>query len=103
MKTITMALLAAASALSLGACATGYYHGGGYVDGYYDDYYGGVYDGYWGPDAVFYYRSGPSEPYHRDDGGHFRHDASDHFHPVHVRAGHDHGDHGDHGDRRDGR
>lgn len=92
MKRFAPLVIAAAAALSLTACASGYYGGGpypyGYVDGYYDDYYGPFYDGYWGPDDAFYYRSGPHGGFHRDVGGHFRHAGGQGFHTFHARAGH---------------
>ena len=79
--------------MSLGACET-YDHPGpgpyayGYVDGYYDDYYGPLYDGYWGPDDYFYYRTGATGDYLRDNDHHFRHDSAQGFHSFHGRAGH---------------
>jgi hypothetical protein len=88
MNTLRASLLAAA-VLALGACATGYYgpHPVAY-DGYYDDFYGPFYDGYWGDDGGFYYTDGPHHPFHRDAGGHFRHDMAQGFHPVHGLGGH---------------
>src|SRR5579871_2309183 len=75
----------AALTLSLAACET--YYAYGYVDGYYDDFYGPWYDGYWGPGDVFFYRTGPRDHFHRDDGGHFRHMTSGGgFHSFHARA-----------------
>ena len=90
MKTLAAITLAAAMALSLGACADmGYHPGGyGYVDGYYDDAYGPFYDGYWGPDDAFYYRANAQDSYHRDDAGHFHHTAGAGMHSFHARAGH---------------
>jgi hypothetical protein len=90
MKTLAAIALAAATALSLGACASGPYQGGpyayGYVDGYYDDYYGPFYDGYWGPDAAFYYRANVHDTFHRDDAGHFHRAAGQGGHSFHARA-----------------
>ncbi len=87
-----LAFAVAAVAMPLAACETTMASGGpgpyaGYVDGYYDDAYGPFYDGYWGPDAVFYYRSGPHGDYIRDNGGHFRRDGAQGFHTFHSRAG----------------
>jgi hypothetical protein len=98
------ALGAAVLALSLAGCAAGggYYGHPGFVaaegdyDGFYDDFYGPVGDGYWGPDGAFFYSDAPGHEFHRDSGGHFRHDNATGFHPMHVhhsaggapRAGH---------------
>jgi len=97
-------ILCAGAALMLASCAGPGYVGGGGVayDGFYDDYYGPIYDGYWGDGGVFFYRSHPHGHYVRDRGGHFRHEASNGYHPMHVtgpvvrgrggrhRPGHDH-------------
>ncbi len=93
---------AAALAALAGGCADYGYNGGGVdvayygpaavgFDGYYDDAYGPFFDGYWADDG-FYYRTNDHDQYHRDTGGHFRHDAAAGFHavqghaPAHVRA-----------------
>jgi hypothetical protein len=91
MKLLATLAGAALLGLSLGGCETTYHHGDayayGYVDGYYDDFYGPLYDGYWGPDDYFYYRTGPSGGFARDNDHHFRHDAAQGFHSFHGRAG----------------
>ena len=92
MKRLMFLVAAGVAAVSLSACMDGYHHGGpyagGYVDGYYDDSYGPMYDGYWGDSDVFYYRSGPTDTFHRDDAHHFRHDAGSGagFHTFHAHA-----------------
>jgi hypothetical protein len=80
--------LAAIAALGVSACAEDYYgpYGGGGM-AYYDDYYGPYYGGYWGPDAVFYYRSDPRRPYVRDEGHHFHHDPAQGLHGVQAHPG----------------
>ncbi|MGH6957821.1 MAG: hypothetical protein ACREEW_14240 [Caulobacteraceae bacterium] len=93
MKRLAPVILAAAAALSLGACADGYYdtgpYAGGYVGGYYDNYYGPIYDGYWGPTGVFYYRTAHNGGYVADSGHHFRHDRGGHgYRSFHVHSGH---------------
>lgn len=55
-------------------------------DGFYDDYYGPFFDGYWAPDGFFYYSRGLGDGFHRDVGGHFRHDSAAGFHAVHGGA-----------------
>lgn len=77
MKPLVLSLIAAAGALSLGACADGgyggHYFGGGY-DAFYDDAYGPYYGGYWGADDVFLYRRERNGEFARDEAHHFRHD-----------------------------
>lgn len=88
-------LLGAAALLTLAGCAGPGYVGGGAMagyDGFYDDYYGPIYDGYWGDGGVFFYRSHPHGRYIRDGGGHFRHDAVNGFHSMHVNGPVFHGD-----------
>jgi len=70
---ITLSLL-----LTMTACADydGHHEGRIAYNGYYDDSYGAIYDGYWGDGDTFYYRSSSHGDYIRDDGHHFRHDAS---------------------------
>jgi hypothetical protein len=93
MKQLMFLAAAAVAAASLGACAATYHgpgpYAGAYVDGYYDDAYGPFYDGYWGDGDAFYYRSGPTDGWHRDGGHHFRHDAGPGapYHTFHARAG----------------
>jgi hypothetical protein len=93
MKKLLISLAASAVALTISACAGGYYGPGGPVvgpvayDGFYDDAYGPFYDGYWGGDGAFYYSDGEGHPFHRDTGGHFRHDMAQGFHPVHGFGG----------------
>lgn len=84
------ALLAAAAALTLSACAEdlgyGPSFGGDMV--YYDSYYGPFYNGYWGPDGVFWYSPGRGRPYVRDDSHHFRRDnPGGPFHPERTHPG----------------
>ena len=83
------ALLAAAAALALSACAgtMGYgpYFGGDTA--YYDDSYGPFYNGYWGNDGFFYYSSGRGSPFIRDEAHHFRHDNGGGFHGVRTHPG----------------
>lgn len=86
MKKLVIAL---ACAVGLSACASGYYEGGGgytYYNGYYDNFYGPVAYGYWGPDNFFYYRTGVSAVYVRDDARHFRRERGDGFHRFHMRG-----------------
>jgi hypothetical protein len=64
-------------------------------DGYYDGYYGPMYDGYWGDDNFFYHSGGLGQPFVRDEGSHFRHEAGagfNSFHNAHVgpHTGHPH-------------
>jgi len=85
-KILAPILIAAAASFSLAACEDTYgpygYGYGGYYDydygpyayGWYDGYYGPFYDGYWGPTGVFIFRDRDGRM-HRDDGGHFRHQA----------------------------
>jgi len=78
-------LLGAGAALILAGCAgPGYVGGGVAYDGYYDNAYGPIYDGYWDDGGVFFYRSHRHGHYIRDAGGHFRHDAMNGYHPMHV-------------------
>lgn len=51
-------------------------------DAYYDDFYGPFYNGYWTEQKVYYYSTGPSRPYVRDDDHHFRHVMISGYHPV---------------------
>jgi len=94
MPRIVYLAAAAAAAISLSACMDmdHHHHGGpyagAYIDGYYDDAYGPVYDGYWGDGDVFYYRASADGEFRRDDAHHFRHDAGNGFHSMHMRAGH---------------
>ena len=95
MKKLLITLAAGVAALTISACAGGYYGGtgGGPVvgpvayDGFYDDAYGPFYDGYWGGDGGFYYSDGEGHPFHRDMGNHFRHDTAQGFHSVHGFGG----------------
>jgi hypothetical protein len=97
MKHAPLAILAA---LTLSACAEGYYgpYGGGGL-AYYDDYYGPFHEGYWGRDGAFYHRSGESRQFARDEGQHFRHAPAGGFHGVHASAGFHGGGHGGGGER----
>jgi hypothetical protein len=52
-------------------------------DGFYDSYYGPFYGGYWGHDGYFYYAD-RNRGFHRDFGGHFRHEAVPGYHPFHA-------------------
>jgi hypothetical protein len=104
MKRVLIALGIGAAALSLTACADGYYggmdHGRHYAaydhhpigyEGYYDGTYGPFYDGYWG-DGGFYYSTGEGRPYVRDEANHFRREGGDGmtaFHGgVYLNRGH---------------
>ena len=74
MKRLAIAIISAAAALTVGACADNY--GGGYASGpmdvYYDGFYGPYTAGYWdGP--AFFFRSRDGH-FTRDDGRHFRHE-----------------------------
>jgi hypothetical protein len=97
MKTIVLSLVAAAGALSLGACADGGYGGRHFgargYDAYYDDFYGPYAGGYWGPDDVFMFSRDRGGHYERDEAHHFRHAGGSGFHGVHsARApGESHG------------
>jgi hypothetical protein len=51
-------------------------------DGFYDGAYGPFYDGYWARDGYFYY-SDRNHGFHRDFGGHFRHEGLSGYHPFH--------------------
>jgi len=87
--------LALALGLTLSGCVAygpgpgpGPYAGDPYVgavayDGWYDGYYGQFYDGYWGHDGAYYYRDREGRGFHRDNGGHFRHDGANGYRPVH--------------------
>jgi len=99
MKRLLTALTFSAAALSLVACADGYYggmdHGRHYAayehhptgyDGYYDGFYGPFYDGYWG-DGGFYYSTGEGHPYVRDEGNHFRSAPAEGMSPFHGGIG----------------
>ncbi|MDT7933309.1 MAG: hypothetical protein RQ833_01715 [Sphingomonadaceae bacterium] len=82
MRKPMIALALAASAATLGGCASDYYGSGYsasigygrpyYYSGFYDGFYGPVYDGYWGVGGAYYYRRLPTERfYYRADPGHF--------------------------------
>ncbi len=97
MKRLASLAAATLAAASLGACMDdmGYHHGpyaGAYISGYYDDAYGPFYDGYWGDGGVFYYRTGPTGEFRRDDAHHFRHDAGQGFHNFRAPDGQGHHD-----------
>jgi hypothetical protein len=81
-------LLVVFAALTLSACATGYYgpYGGGGL-AYYDDYYGPFDDGYWGRDGFFYYRNGHHGAFIRDESRHFQHGPVAGFHGVRAHGG----------------
>jgi len=81
-------VLAALAALSVSACAEGYYgpYGGGGT-AYYDGFYGPYDSGYWGRDNFFYYRNGHGRPYYRDDGRHFRRGPAPGYRGVHGHPG----------------
>jgi len=94
LKTLAAMTVAAATALSLTACADMYGHhdryaygANSYADGYYDDFYGPIDTGYWGDDGAFMYR-GTDQQFHRDDAGHFRKDSATGYHTMHAHAGH---------------
>jgi len=73
-KRLTIAILSATAALTLGACADNYGGGGGYAssDVWYDNFYGPYSAGYWDGD-VFVFRDRDGH-FTRDDGRHFRHE-----------------------------
>jgi hypothetical protein len=104
MKKLLTALAMVSALALLPACADeGYYgrsgggvaaYGGGglaYYDGYYDGFYGPLWSGYWGPDEVFYYSTARGQPFIRDDGQHFRREASAGFNHFHMRDMHGRG------------
>jgi hypothetical protein len=119
----TLALLPLAAAGALLSGCGGMYAGGdvgyGYgprgpvaladCGGYYDGFYGPVDDGCWGNDGAFWYHGGDRQ-WHRDQGGHFNHQAMNGAREFHgkgpgqghafaggARSGGDHGGGGGHG------
>ncbi|MEO8812348.1 MAG: hypothetical protein ABI376_05490 [Caulobacteraceae bacterium] len=108
MKTTLIAVTASAALLTACAGGSGYgfndYGPGpvgvvGYT-GFYDGYYGSINNGYLGNDGFFYYRSHGDRQWRRDDGRHFRREATQGFHPYrgHEMRGGDHrGHHRDQG------
>ena len=71
MRAISTLLCASAAILMLSGCVEGGLFDN--YDGYYDGYYGPYGGGYWASDGFFYYGDG-QHGFHRDDGGHFRHE-----------------------------
>jgi len=89
----SLLVISSAAALALSACADVYDYGPPtpyYYDGFYDNYYGAVQGGYWGPDQVFYFRTGRSGTYRRDDARHFRREGGNGLQPFHLRDPKDH-------------
>jgi hypothetical protein len=72
----------AATAILLSGCANTYYSDYTYAQPvYYDGYYGPYYDGYWGPDGFFFFDVRVNK-FVRDDGRHFRREASPGFQQI---------------------
>jgi hypothetical protein len=75
-------IVTAAAAVLLSGCADTYYSDYAYAQpAYYDGYYGPYYDGYWGPDGFFFFDVRVNK-FVRDDGRHFRREASPGFQQI---------------------